>query len=67
MQESISGNRVIKAFAREEYEIYKFSRENGGFRDRNTDAAKIWEKFLPVLDSMAGALSIVIILAGASL
>jgi ATP-binding cassette subfamily B protein len=64
VQESISGNRVIKAFAKEDYEIYKFSRENAGFRDRNIDAAKIWEKYLPLLDSLAGALSVVIILAG---
>jgi ATP-binding cassette subfamily B multidrug efflux pump len=64
VQENISGNRVIKAFAREDYEIYKFSRENAGFRDRNTDAAGIWEKYLPLLDAMAGALSVTIILVG---
>ncbi len=64
VQESISGNRVIKAFAREDYEIYKFSRENAGFMDRNVEAAKIWEKYLPVLDSVAGFLSVVIILVG---
>lgn len=64
VQENISGNRVIKAFAKEDYEIYKFSRENGGFRDRNTEAAGIWEKYLPVLDSLAGALSVTIILVG---
>ena len=64
VQESISGNRVIKAFAREDYEIYKFSRENAGFRDSNMNAARIWEKYLPVLDSLAGGLSVVIILVG---
>lgn len=64
VQENISGNRVIKAFAREDYEIYKFSRENEAFRDRNIEASGIWEKYLPVLDSLAGALSVVIILAG---
>lgn len=64
VQENISGNRVIKAFAKEDYEIYKFSRENEGFRDRNIEAAKIWEKYLPVLDATAGALSVVIILVG---
>lgn len=64
VQESISGNRVIKAFAREDYEIYKFSRENGAFRDRNIEAARIWEKYLPILDSLAGALSVIIIVAG---
>lgn len=64
VQESISGNRVIKAFAKEDYEIYKFSRENAGFRDRNIEAAKIWERYLPILDSLAGILSVVIILVG---
>ncbi len=64
VQENISGNRVIKAFAKEDYEIYKFSQENAGFKDRNIEAAGIWEKYLPVLDSLAGALSIVIIFVG---
>lgn len=64
VQENISGNRVIKAFAKEDYEIYKFSRENVGFKDRNIEAAKVWEKYLPVLDSLAGALSVVVIFAG---
>ncbi len=64
VQENISGNRVIKAFAREEYEIYKFSRENEGFKEKNLDAANIWEKYLPVLDSLAGVLSVVIIVVG---
>lgn len=64
VQENISGNRVIKAFAKEDYEVYKFSRENAGFRDRNMEAARIWEKYLPILDSLAGSLSVVIIFVG---
>ncbi len=64
VQESISGNRVIKAFAKEDYEIYKFSRENAGFKDCNIRAAKIWERYLPMLDSLAGLLSVVIIIVG---
>ncbi len=64
VQESISGNRVIKAFAKEDYEIYKFARENAGYRDSNIEAARIWERYLPVLDSLAGLLSVVIILVG---
>lgn len=64
VQENISGNRVIKAFAKEDYEIYKFSRENDGFKEKNLNAVKIWEKYLPVLDSLAGILSVVIIVVG---
>ena len=64
VQENISGNRVIKAFAKEDHEICKFSRENEGFKEKNLKAARIWEKYLPVLDSMAGVLSVVIIIVG---
>ncbi|MCR5311457.1 MAG: ABC transporter ATP-binding protein, partial [Lachnospiraceae bacterium] len=34
-QENISGNRVVKAFAREDYEIEKFDHANQDFRDTN--------------------------------
>ena len=64
VQENISGNRVVKAFAQEDYEIYKFSRENAGFKECNIQAAKIWEKYLPVMDSVAGLLTVIAILAG---
>ncbi|WP_462409135.1 ABC transporter ATP-binding protein [Neobacillus sp. Marseille-QA0830] len=64
VQENISGNRVVKAFAKENYEIEKFTYENEAFRARNLQAAKIWEKYLPVLDSLAGVLTVVMILTG---
>ncbi len=64
VQENISGNRVVKAFAKENYEIWKFTRENQAFKQKNLDSAKVWEKYLPVLDSMAGVLIVIIILAG---
>lgn len=64
VQENISGNRVVKAFAREDYEIHKFSKENNAYRQRNIESAVIWEKYLPMLDSLAGMLSVVMILAG---
>lgn len=64
VQENISGNRVVKAFAREEYEIEKFSRENDVFKEKNLHSAKIWEKYLPILDSLAGLLTVLMIFAG---
>lgn len=64
VQENISGNRVVKAFSREGYEIQKFTKENVGYREKNIESARIWEKYLPVLDSLAGMLSVVMILAG---
>ncbi|MEH7116756.1 ABC transporter ATP-binding protein [Neobacillus vireti] len=64
VQENISGNRVVKAFAKEEYEIKKFSTENEAFKEKSLNSAKVWEKYLPVLDSLAGVLTVVMILVG---
>mgnify|MGYP005838428207 CR=1 FL=1 len=64
VQENISGNRVVKAFAKEDYEIEKFLKESEGFKEKNIISARQWEKYLPVLDSVAGSLNIVMILVG---
>lgn len=64
VQENISGNRVIKAFATEYLEIGKFNKENEAYRQRNMDSAKVWSKYLPVIDALAGVLSLTIILIG---
>ncbi|AGK98688.1 ABC transporter ATP-binding protein [Clostridium pasteurianum] len=64
VQENISGNRVVKAFAKEDYEIKKFNKENEAYRERNFESAKVWEKYLPVLDSLSSGLNIVVILIG---
>jgi ATP-binding cassette subfamily B protein len=64
VQENISGNRVVKAFAREDYEMEKFSVQNEAFKQRSLDSAKVWEKYLPILDSLAGTLTVVMIFAG---
>lgn len=64
VQENISGNRVVKAFAKEEHEIDKFSTENKAFKEKNIQSARVWEKYLPVLDSLAGVLLVVMISAG---
>lgn len=64
VQENISGNRVVKAFAREDHEIDKFSVENESFRQKGIAASEIWQKYLPVLDSLAGSMSVAVILFG---
>lgn len=64
VQENISGNRVIKAFATEKIEIGKFDRENEAYRQRNMDSANVWSKYLPIIDSLAGTLSLTIIIIG---
>ncbi len=64
VQENISGNRIVKAFSREAFEISKFEKENEGFRDRNLDSALVWGRYIPVIDSFSSAFGVVTILAG---
>jgi ATP-binding cassette, subfamily B, multidrug efflux pump len=64
VQENISGNRVVKAFAKEDYETEKFSIQNKEFKEKNIISARVWEKYLPVLDSLAGVFSVAMIFVG---
>ena len=63
-QENIAGNRVVKAFAREDYEIEKFDDCNSDFRDTNKKTAFVWLKFYPYVETLANALSVILILVG---
>lgn len=64
VQENISGNRVVKAFAKEGYEIQKFNKENDAFRAAQLDASKIWMKYVPVFEILSNALMIILMLYG---
>jgi len=64
VQENISGNRVVKAFAKEDYEMEKFSIENDKYRDAELGAADIWKKYVPVFELFSNALNIILMLAG---
>ena len=63
-QENISGNRVVKAFAREDYEIKKFDEKNTDYKKANTRASLLWLKFSPYIDTLSQALSIAVLLVG---
>lgn len=64
VQENVSGNRVVKAFAKEDFEIEKFNKENDKFRDAQLSASKIWGKYLPVFEILSYALTVVLMLYG---
>ena len=64
VQENISGNRVVRAFGREEFEINKFNKENENYKDRNLDTIKVTQKYIPKLEFFSNSLSVVMILVG---
>lgn len=62
--ENINGNRVVKAFAREEYEKEKMEKHNKDFRDTSCDNALIVAKYQPVLDISGQMLLVVLLVVG---
>jgi len=63
-QENIAGNRVIKAFAREEHEIEKFTEKNVAYSAANKKAALVWLDFFPYLETFAQGFNVVLMIAG---
>ncbi|MBQ8231492.1 MAG: ABC transporter ATP-binding protein [Lachnospiraceae bacterium] len=64
VQENVSGNRVVKAFAKEDYEIEKFNKENDKFRDSQIKASHVWMKYVPRFEILSYALTIILMSYG---
>ena len=64
VQENISGNRVVRAFSKEDYEIGKFNKENDGYRDAELAASEIWTKYVPQFEFLSNMLTIILMLVG---
>ena len=62
--ENISGNRVVKAYAKEEYEIEKFERKNKGYMDAFMGHVRTWVKYHPPLNFFARSIEGIFILIG---
>lgn len=63
-QENIAANRVIKAFAREDYEIEKFTAKNVNYSKANKAAALVWLDYFPYLETFSQAFNVILMLAG---
>ncbi len=65
--ENIAGVRLVKAFAREKYEIQKFLKKNKGYYDLNVKQAKIWSAFYPKIEFISNLLPVLVITFGGAL
>ena len=63
-QENIAGNRVVKAFAREEYEKEQFDRRNEAFMESNLSINKLWLSFFPFIELLANAMMLITVFVG---
>jgi subfamily B ATP-binding cassette protein MsbA len=67
VQENLSGIRVIKAFAREDYEYASFRRDAEEFYDQRVKAIKLWTRFFPSIDVLVRSVSVMVPVVGALL
>ena len=62
--ENIEGNRVVKAFVREGYEIQKFDGENESYKEAAVANADVRVKYTPWIEALCGILPVILILFG---
>ena len=67
VQENISGNRVVRAFCREKFEIEKFDTENEKYYDMNLTANKAWVTYSPIMETVGNIMNACAIIIGALL
>ena len=63
-EENLTGVRVVKAFAREKFEITKFLKHNKRYYDLNMKQSKVWIKYNPLMQMMTKMLIVVALLLG---
>ncbi len=63
-QENLSGVRTVKAFAREEYEIDKFNRNNEEYYQLNINLSKVQIKHQPYISTATRLLVLMVVIAG---
>ncbi|MFW5435703.1 ABC transporter ATP-binding protein [Paenibacillus apiarius] len=62
VQENITGVRTVKSFARENYEVEKFSSRNEAYKENQIFAATLWGRYFPIMEMLA-CFCIVLLLA----
>jgi len=62
--ENIEGNRIVRAFAREEYEKEKVEKHNTEFRDISCENAVISAKYQPFLETASQLLMVIMLVVG---
>ena len=63
-QENIAGNRVVRAFAREDYEKERFDAKNQAYRDSNLRINKLWLSFFPFIEMLANGMMLLTVFVG---
>lgn len=65
LQENLTGIRVVKAFARQQFEIDKFEQANFELYQRGRRLVKLFATYWPVLETISGLQMVLIFFVGA--
>ena len=60
-QENLAGARVVRAYAQEEHQNETFRSENEQYFERNMGLVRIWGAFFPLLSSLIGFGTVVVL------
>lgn len=63
-QENIAGNRVVKAFANEEFETKKFAERNDAYIEQNLKAITAWLKVYPFVEILSQSMTVISLVVG---
>ena len=67
VQENIAGVRTVKSFAREPYEVGKFTRFSDAWRENQLHIAFLWGRYFPVMEVLANICVVILLVYGGSL
>ena len=67
VQEALAGIRVVKAYAREEFEGTRFESESEVYQNRALDLARVEAAFRPIMQVLIGASTILVVWIGGRL
>jgi len=67
VQENITGVRTVKSFARESYEMDKFSLRSEAYKQNQIFASSLWARFFPVMELLANISVIILLVVGGTL
>ncbi|WP_123040731.1 ABC transporter ATP-binding protein [Cohnella candidum] len=64
VQENVTGVRTVKSFAREPFEVKKFSGNNEEYREKNLEIAGVWARYFPAMEFIANFSVALLLLVG---
>ncbi|MFC4809435.1 ABC transporter ATP-binding protein [Paenibacillus sp. GCM10023250] len=67
VQENITGVRTVKSFARESFEMEKFSDRSGLYKNNQIKASGLWGRYFPVMELLGSLCVVILLVAGGRL